>query len=149
LKDDLVAAHQAFLEFVYEFEVLYYKRKLMHLHFIWPCIHALTHIVLEHFHLGSLTELSQWTMERTIGNLGEEIQLHSDPYANLSQRILERACANTLYALAPDLLHTVDNLPASAHDVGEHYLLLGLHEHHEMDAITLNTFQRFSDLYHW
>ena len=27
-------------------------------------------------------------MERTIGNLGEEIQLHADPYANLSQRVI-------------------------------------------------------------
>jgi len=148
-KDDLVAAHRAFLEFVYEFEVLYYKRKLTRLHFIRPCIHALTHIVPEHFRLGSLTELSQWTMERTIGNLGEEIRLHSDPYADLSQRILECAHANALYALAPDLLRTVDNLPAGARDVREHYLLLGPHEHHEMDAITLNAFQRFSDLYHW
>jgi len=148
-KDDLVAAHRAFLEFVYEFEVLYYKRKLTRLHFIRPCIHALTHIVPEHFRLGSLTELSQWTMERTIGNLGEEIRLHSDPYADLSQRILECAHANALYALALDLLCTVDNLPAGARDVREHYLLLGPHEHHEMDAITLNAFQRFSDLYHW
>jgi hypothetical protein len=58
LKDDLLAAHQAFLEFVYEFEILYYKRKIMHLHFIWPYIYALTHIILEHFHLRSLTKLS-------------------------------------------------------------------------------------------
>jgi len=88
-------------------------------------------------------------MEQTIGNLGEEIQLHSDLYANLSQRILERAWANALYALAPDLLHTVDNLPAGARDVRERYLLLGPHKHHEMDVMTLNAFQRFSDLYHW
>jgi len=88
-------------------------------------------------------------MERTIGNLGEEIQLHSDLYANLSQRILECTQANALYALAPDLFHTIDNLPAGAYDVGEHYLLLGPHEHHEMDMMTLNAFQRFSDLYHW
>lgn len=50
---------------------------------------ALTHIVPEHFRVGSLTELSQWTMERTIENLGKEIQLHSDPYANLSQRVIK------------------------------------------------------------
>jgi len=149
LKEDLLAAHQAFLEFVYEFEILYYRHQLTCLHFIQLCIHALTHIVPEHFRLGSLTELSQWTMERTIGNLGEEIRLHSDLYANLSQRILERTWANALYALAPDLLHTVDNLPAGARDIGERYLLLGPHKYHEMDVMTLNAFQRFSDLYHW
>ena len=148
-KDDLLAAHQAFLEFIFEFEILYYKCEITCLHFIRPCIHALTHIVPEHFRLGSLTELSQWTMERTIGNLGEEIWLHSDPYANLSQRILERTHANALYALAPDLLRTIENLPAGAYDVGERYLLLGPHEHHEMDTITYEAFQKFSDLYHW
>ena len=62
-KEDLLAAHNAFLEFVYTFEILYYECKLTHLHFVRPCIHALTHITPEHFCLGSLTELSQWTME--------------------------------------------------------------------------------------
>ena len=148
-KDDLLSAHQAFLEFVYEFEVLYYKRKLSRLHFIRPCVHALTHIVPEHFRVGSLTELSQWTMERTIGNLGEEIRLHSDPYANLSQRVVERARINALYALAPDLLPTTGKLPAGACDIGESYLLLGPREYHEMDPTTLEAFQTFSDMYHW
>jgi hypothetical protein len=54
------------------------------LHFVRPCIHALVHLVLKHFRIGSLTEVSQWTMKCTIGNLGEEIRLHSDPYANLT-----------------------------------------------------------------
>ena len=116
---------------------------------MWPCIHALTHIVLEHLCLGSLTELSQWTMERTIGNLGEKIRLHADPYANLSQQVIERARVNALYALAPDLLCTTEKLPAGACDIGENYLLLGPHEHHTMDAAILEAFQTFSDLHHW
>ena len=148
-KDDLMAAHRAFLEFVYEFEVLYYKRKLTRLHFVRPCIHALTHIIPEHLRLGSLTELSQWTMERTIGNLGEEIRLHADPYVNLSQRVIERARVNALYTLAPDLLRTTEKLPAGACDIGEKYLLLGPHEHHTMDAAILDAFRTFSDLHHW
>lgn len=148
-RDDLLAAHQAFLEFVYEFEILYYERKLSRLHFVRPCIHALTHIVPEHFRLGSLTELSQWTMERTIGNLGEEIRLHSDPYANLSQRVLERARANALRALAPDLFSITENLPSGALDVGENYVLLGPRELHEMNATTLEAFKQFSDSHLW
>jgi len=88
-KDELLVAHKALLEFVYQFELLYYCGELSRLHFVRPCIHALTHTVPEHFRVGSLTEISQWTMERTIGNLGKEIRLHSDPYANLSQRIIE------------------------------------------------------------
>jgi hypothetical protein len=136
-RGDLLAAHQAFLEFVYEFEILYYQRNLARLHFIQPCIHALVHIIPEHFRVGSLTEVSQWTMERTIGNLGEEIRLHSDPYANLSQRMIERARANALYALTPDLFHVTGKLPTGACDVGENYVLLGPREHHDMDAINL------------
>jgi hypothetical protein len=142
-------AHKAFLEFVYEFEILYYKRDLTCLHFIRPCIYALTHIVLEHFRVGSLTELSQWTMEQTIGNLGEEIRLHSDPYANLSQRVVEWARANALYALASDLFHVTEKLPTSACDIGENYVLLGPHKHHEMDALTFEAFKKISDLHRW
>jgi len=33
-KDDLLAAHRAFLKFVYEFKILYYERKLTCLHFV-------------------------------------------------------------------------------------------------------------------
>ena len=106
-------------------------------------------IVPEHFRVGSLTELSQWTMERTIGNLGEEIRLHSDLYTNLSQRVIECARANALYALALDLLWATEKLPASACDIGGNYLLLGPHEHHEMDTTTLSAFQIFLDLHHW
>ena len=88
-------------------------------------------------------------MERTIGNLGEEIRLHADPYANLSQRVIKRARVNALYALAPDLLHTTGKLPAGAYDIGEKYLLLGPREHHQMDATTLGAFQIFSDMHNW
>jgi len=88
-------------------------------------------------------------MERTIGNLGEEIWLHADPYANLSQRVIERTCVNALYALAPDLLHTTGKLPAGAYDIGEKYLLLGPREHHQMDTTTLGAFQIFSDMHNW
>ena len=56
---ELVAAYRALLEYVYQFELLYYKRQISWLHFVRPCIHELVH-------------------------LGEEIQLYSDPYTNLS-----------------------------------------------------------------
>jgi hypothetical protein len=148
-KDNLLAAHQAFLEFVHEFEILYYECKLTCLHFVRPCIHALTHIVPEHFCLGSLTELSQWTMEQTIGNLGEEIQLHSDLYANLSQRAIEHARANALYAIAPDLFPVTRKQPSGACDAGDKYVLLGPCKRHEMSTSTSDTFKRFSDLHHW
>lgn len=45
---DLQKAHHALLEFVYEFEVLYYQRRTDHLHFVRQSIHAVTH--LNHSH---------------------------------------------------------------------------------------------------
>jgi len=77
------------------------------------------------------------------------MQLHSDPYANLSQRIIKWACTNTLYALMPDLLHNTGKLPAGTCDIGENYLLLGPCEHYKMDTTTLGAFQTFLDLYNW
>ena len=48
--------------------------------------------------------------------------------------------ANALYALAPDLLHAPGKLPTGACDVVKIYVLLGPHEHHEMDASTFEAF---------
>lgn len=148
-RSNFLAAHQAFLEFVYEFEILYYKCNLGQLHFIRPCIHALTHIIPGHFRLDSLTKLSQLTLEQTIGNLGKEIHLHSDPYANLSQRVIEHAHANALYALAPDLFHAAGKLPSGACNISKNYILLGPHKCHKMDVTILEAFKRFSESYHW
>jgi len=82
---DLKESHSAFLQFVDEFEQLYYQHCTERLHFVRPSIHALTHLGPEAVRLGPPIISSQWTMERTIGNLGEEIRQHSNPYANLSE----------------------------------------------------------------
>jgi hypothetical protein len=61
------------------------------------------HLAPEIVRVGSLSALAQWTMERTIGNLGQELRLPSNPYANLSQRGVKRAQLNTLRSIRPDL----------------------------------------------
>ncbi|KAF8576405.1 hypothetical protein K439DRAFT_1229639, partial [Ramaria rubella] len=53
------------------------------LHLVWPCIHALLHLGLEVPCLGPPMLYLTWTMECMIGNLGEELKLHSNPCANL------------------------------------------------------------------
>lgn len=63
-------------------------------------------------------------MERTIGNLGEEIRQHSNPYANLSERGLQRCQVNTLKAMIPDLDKEKTKIPRGAKDIGEGYVLL-------------------------
>lgn len=148
-KDDLLAAHKALLEFVFQFELLYYAQKPSRLHFVRPCVHALTHTVPEHFRIGSLTEVSQWTMERTIGNLGEEIRLHSDPYANISQRIIERAQVNGLLAFVPELQPKAPELPRRAHDIGGGYALMGPRELHDVDPLIANAFHVFASSHGW
>ncbi|KAJ7939210.1 hypothetical protein B0H13DRAFT_2300961 [Mycena leptocephala] len=63
-------------------------------------------------------------MERTIGNLGQEIKQDSNPYANLSQRACRRAQVNALKALIPDLEPDRDKLPHGSEDLGAGYVLL-------------------------
>jgi len=63
-------------------------------------------------------------MERTIGNLGEEIHQPSNPYANLSERGLQRCQVNTLKAMIPDLEVEKPKIPRGAQDIGEGYVLL-------------------------
>jgi hypothetical protein len=148
-QDELLAAHKALLEYVYQFELLYYERRMSRLHFVRPCIHALVHLVSEHFRIGSLTEVSQWTMERTIGNLGEEIRLHSDPYANLTQRIIDRSRVNALKNMIPDLFPDNKRLPRGAIDIGSSYLLLGPRELHQIDNSIIPALERLANSRNW
>lgn len=67
-----------------EFEEVYYQRKVSCLHFVCQSLHGMDHLASEIVCVGSLSALAQWTMECTIGNLGQELRLPSNPYANLS-----------------------------------------------------------------
>ena len=112
------------VEFAHEFEVLYYQRRTDRLHFVRQSIHALTHLAEEALRLGPLICTSQWTMERTIGSLGMEIRCHVNPYANLSQRALQRCQVNMLKAMIPDLEGPDNSIPRGAKDLGDGYILL-------------------------
>ncbi|KAJ7041686.1 hypothetical protein C8F04DRAFT_1299190 [Mycena alexandri] len=120
-------AHLHALEYVSEFEALYYQQKEERLHFVRQSVHVMVHLAPEAIRVGPQPYVAQWTMERTIGNLGEEIKQHSDPYANLSQRGLRRCQFNMLKALIPGL--TGDDtrnplLPRGCEDLGDGYVLL-------------------------
>ncbi len=96
-------AHLALSSFAQEFEIVYCQRQATRIHFVRPCIHLLLHLPREVVRLGPPVCSSQWTLERTIGNLGEEIKQHSNPFANLSQHGIRRARVNTLKAMILDL----------------------------------------------
>ena len=54
----------------------------MQLHFCCQSIHGLSHLAPDTVRLGPGVYTSQWTLERTIRNLGEEIKQPSNPYVN-------------------------------------------------------------------
>jgi hypothetical protein len=121
---DLVTAHEALLSFCIEFEQIYCQRRVDRLHFVRQSVHALTHLAHETIRVGPLALLAQWVMERTIGNLGQEIRQHSNPYANLAQRGLLRSQINALKAMIPDLELESPPLPYGSIDLGDGYVLL-------------------------
>ena len=99
----LLAAHKLLVSFVEEYEELYYQQKVERIHFCRQSVHALPHMAPEVVRVGPGSYYTQWTMERTIGNLGEEIKQPSNPYANLSQRGICRSQVNALKTMIPDL----------------------------------------------
>ncbi len=92
--------------------------------FVRQCLHTLWHLGPETCRLGPPCLYAQWTMERTIGNLGQEIHLHSNPYANLTQRGIARCVANSIYARYPGLWSGTPDLPQGAISLPGDYALL-------------------------
>ena len=82
----LQEAHSNLVQFVEEFENLYYQRRVDRLHFCCPCIHTLLHTAPEVTQVGPGAYYTQFTMERTIGNLRQEIWQPSNLFANLARR---------------------------------------------------------------
>jgi hypothetical protein len=147
ITEDLRQAHIVLNEFCDEFELLYYQRRIDRLHMIRPCIHLLRHIASEVLRVGPLACSSQWTLERTIGNLGEEIRQPSNPFANLSQRGIRRAQVNALKAMIPSLEPPTNSLPSGAVDIGDGYVLLRAMEKwpslvRECEAVVFRTYLR-------
>ncbi|KAJ7057285.1 hypothetical protein C8F01DRAFT_991867 [Mycena amicta] len=69
-------------------------------------------------------------MERTIGNLGQEIKQHSNPFTNLSHRAILRAQINSLKTLIPDLEPDSEKLPRNAIDLDDGFVLLPARDEH-------------------
>jgi hypothetical protein len=121
----LQESHSLLVQFVEEFENLYYQRRVDRLHFCRPCVHSLLHAAHEVTRVGPGAYSTQFTMERTIGNLGQEIRQPSNPFANLAQRALRRSQVNTLKSIYPELdPKSRFQLPKGAIDVGEGYIIL-------------------------
>jgi hypothetical protein len=96
-------AFSYFVQFVEEYENIYYQRRVDRLHFNRPCLHSLLHTPPEIFRVGNGIHTDQFTMERAIGELGKGIRQPSNPYGNLAQLALQRAQINALKAICPEL----------------------------------------------
>lgn len=116
-------AHQHLILFCEEYEVLYYQREVSRLHFVRQAIHSLSHICVESHRTGPWAITSQWPMERTIGNLEDEMRQPSNIYGNLKQRASLRCQMNALKCMLPDL-DPPARLPTGAKDLGDGYVLL-------------------------
>ncbi|EMD38711.1 hypothetical protein CERSUDRAFT_48348 [Gelatoporia subvermispora B] len=120
----LVSAHTYLTEFIQEFEELYYQRLVSRLHFCRQSIHLLWHLGQEVVRVGPPAYYTQWTMERTIGNLGEEIKQPSKPYANLSERAVRRAQTGALKAAVPSFASVTSRWPRGSLELDQGYALL-------------------------
>ncbi|KAJ7088471.1 hypothetical protein B0H15DRAFT_939305 [Mycena belliarum] len=124
LPEELVESNELLIEFSDTFEELYVQRRADRMHFIRPVMHTISHMPGSTVRKGPGNLYSQWVMERTIGNLGEEIRQHSDPYSNLAQRCIRRTQVNALKAIIPDLEPDTNPLPHGSIDLGDGFVLL-------------------------
>lgn len=124
--DQLREAHAYFIGFVKEYEHLYYRRRIDRLHFCRPCLHTLLHLAEEVFRVGPGACTTQFAMEDTIGDLGEEIRQPSTLFSNLAQIATRRAQLNAIKTLYPSIIREEKKarLPSTAEELGEGYVLL-------------------------
>ncbi|KZT25538.1 hypothetical protein NEOLEDRAFT_1156215 [Neolentinus lepideus HHB14362 ss-1] len=129
---ELQNAHCKLIEFIAEFEAIYYQRQADRLHFVRQSIHQLSHPCPEVLRVGPGACSSQWLMERAIGSLTREIRSDSKPYANLSERGCRRAEVNALNAMLPMLDKDAEkegHIPKYAVPLGDNYVLLWKRDH--------------------
>ncbi|KAF8264464.1 hypothetical protein EI94DRAFT_1772657 [Lactarius quietus] len=91
------------------------------LHFCQQSIHRLSNLAPDTVYLGLGGYSSQWTLERTISNLGEEIKQLLKPYANLANCSLHHSQISALHAVMPDLALNTPALPWGAIKLGDGY----------------------------
>ena len=102
-RQQLELAHKLLLEWVLEFELLYYQRKVERLHFVRQCVHSLTHLRPETHRIGPPSLSAQWTMERVIGIFSSLLKQPSNPFPHLAEQAKKVAEINALTAMWPEL----------------------------------------------
>jgi hypothetical protein len=104
-----------------QFEELYVKRDAARLHMVRPWIHTLLHIVNQTASKGPPAYYSQWTMERVIGFLEDNMALDSSPYANLAMIATRQCQINALKSMVPDIVPEQRTIYDIGIDLGHGY----------------------------
>lgn len=120
----ILRAYTLIMDFIKEFETLFYQRMVERIHFCRQCLHGLVHLAPEVIRIGPDGYRSQWTMERLIGILGQMIKQPSNPYMNLSERGVQLTQMNALSAMIPQFAKPEKGLPYGAIDLDDGYALL-------------------------
>ena len=120
----LKLAHKFLLEWVIEFEYLYYQRKTERLHFVRQCVHSLVHLGPETTRLGPPSLSAQWTMVRVIGVFGSLLRQPSSLFSNLREQARRVAEINAVVAMWPEIETERGPLQGSL-NLGQGYILLG------------------------
>lgn len=129
-------AHKLLVTFVEEHEQLYYQRKGTRIHFVRQSIHANAHTCPETYRIGPYGIVSQFPMERVLGDLGKDIRQHSNPYGNLAKIAETRCQMNAVKNMYPQFDHSKPALPSTAKDLGDGYALLRAAERRKGKPVT-------------
>ncbi|KAJ7820012.1 hypothetical protein B0H14DRAFT_3876438 [Mycena olivaceomarginata] len=123
-------AHKASDCWIYIWVILDLRPRLRYKKFVEIC------------RIGNLILYAQWTLERTIGNLGGEIRQPKHMYANLSQRGVYRVQLNAIKAMDPTLDQTAKEVvPTGGRDIGDGYQLLPRQDHIARPLETTSEFE--------
>jgi hypothetical protein len=123
---DLQAAHKAQVEAHRQFELIYYGRDPKRLNFCRQSVHNCLHGATEITRLGPLCLLSQYPLERTIGDLGRQIRNFQGEkmYANFAHMGWRQTQINALYAIFPELAPKDTTVSPKDTSLGDGYYLL-------------------------
>ncbi|KAF5336584.1 hypothetical protein D9611_006636 [Ephemerocybe angulata] len=91
------------VQFVEEYEEIYYQRRVDRIHFCRPAIHTIIHVAREAARVGPGAYYTQFTMERAIGYFGQEIRQPSNPFGNLAQITVRASQMSALKVVFPSL----------------------------------------------
>ena len=122
--EQLEDAHALLCVWERNFELFYYQLRHDRIHFVRPAVHQVIHLVPEAFQKGPPICYAQWTMERTIGNLAQQIRQPSKPYANIAREGVRRSQVNALISIMPELDTSPKGPPHGSIDLSDGYVLL-------------------------